>query len=189
MELVSHVYTFLGDEDVFASLSVGRLVKESILHSYRDATSGRSFNALCTDAFVREVLYPCYNLQSLHLAGCMAVSNQTVCAIAQNNPQLAHVDLSGCKRITDVAVQALARNCRQLSSLKLCSCEISDAALMILDQECANLQRLDITGCKSVSYPSCIAIACRCKEFYCNTANMAGAGEYPHVSSLEASGI
>jgi len=128
------------------------------------------------------------DLVALNLAGCRHLSDHSVCTVARQAPGLAEVDLSNCTAITDRAVQALVRGCSKLSSLKLQNCRISDAALIVLGNECCHLSSVDITGCRGVTYPACVSVACRCTQFICDADAMAGAGEYPHVTSLTASG-
>lgn len=147
----------------------------SFLHLLTDG-SDRGFGFEGLLALARDISA----LTALHLDGCFQVSTRVLTALSKARVELRELGLAGCPRLTVEGLDSLAgANAHTLEKLNLASCGdcISDAAVVAIArgaprlrqlvlrdcerwgqvgaraiaQNCRWLERLDCTGCRSVS--------------------------------------
>ena len=70
-------------------------------------------------------LQGCADIATLHLAGCRGVTDAGLSALAEHSKKLVHLDLNACVLVTNEGLVSLA--------------------------ELSELQRLNLSGCRSVS--------------------------------------
>lgn len=62
-----------------------------------------------SDASIRNIAVRCTNLKQLCVSKCAELSDNTLIALANNNPQLSTLEVAGCHQFTDTGFLALGR--------------------------------------------------------------------------------
>lgn len=62
-----------------------------------------------SDVSIRNIAVRCTNLKQLCVSKCAELSDNTLIALANNNPLLSTLEVAGCHQFTDTGFQALGR--------------------------------------------------------------------------------
>ncbi|XP_022086749.1 F-box/LRR-repeat protein 4-like [Acanthaster planci] len=112
-----------------------------------DLTACNHLTDICVSHAVR---FPC--LHSLTLSLCSNITDQSLAALAANNPNLVELLIGHCHQVTDAGLKVLVQRRRGLRSLDVCGCEkVTDATLLALGQYTKHLQHLNISQCGGVT--------------------------------------
>lgn len=107
----------------------------------------------------------CLHLHSFHVSNCKVdISDDSIIELATAAPNLTSLNVCGIKNLSDKAVYCLANCCPNLQELYASWCPISDAAFSYLAQRCAELAVLNLSGCRHIGTPSCVALATYCHK-------------------------
>ncbi|XP_067652514.1 F-box and leucine-rich repeat protein 13-like [Haliotis asinina] len=91
-------------------------------------------------------------LKSLSLGMVHGMTNESLVAIARNNPSLEDVRVNQCIKITDAAVEALTSKCPRLSHLDVSSCDrLTNHTLYYVQTNCQRLRHLDVSFCSGLT--------------------------------------
>ncbi|XP_071092180.1 F-box/LRR-repeat protein 14-like [Haliotis cracherodii] len=91
-------------------------------------------------------------LRSLSLGMVHGMTNESIFAIARNNPSLEDVHLNQCIKITDAAVEALTSKCPRLAHLDVSSCDrLTNHTLYYVQTNCQRLRHLDVSYCSGMT--------------------------------------
>ncbi|XP_046547258.1 SCF E3 ubiquitin ligase complex F-box protein grrA-like [Haliotis rubra] len=127
----------------------GELYSLSNLSGLRtlDLTSCSKF----TDLGLKEAI-KFKELKSLSLGMVHGMTNESLVAIARNNPSLEEVHLNQCINITDAAVEALTSKCPRLAHLDVSSCDrLTNHTLYYVETNCHRLRHLDVSYCSGLT--------------------------------------
>jgi len=93
----------------------------------------------------------CPELLTISLRHCGQISDDGLGWLAEDCPKLEVLNLMGCADISDVGCLALARHCPALQSVNLSGCNISDAAVVQLADQCRDLMAVDVSRCSQIT--------------------------------------
>ena len=80
------------------------------------------------------------------------VTNKSVTALANNNPNLRFIVLDECNYVTDASIIKIAEKCSHLERISMNSCwQISDHALVKLAESCPKLQHVSLVDCYNIT--------------------------------------
>ena len=80
------------------------------------------------------------------------VTNKSVTALANNNPNLRFIVLDECNYVTDASIIKIAEKCSHLERISMNSCwQISDHALVKLAERCPKLQHVSLVDCYNIT--------------------------------------
>jgi len=103
----------------------------------------------------------CIRSFGINLDGCVGITDEGVCALVKGCP-LKKISLVGCN-ITDASVIALVENCEGLTRINLGSCpNITDASVIALADNCPGLRAIGLYGCTLITDASVMALAEHC---------------------------
>ncbi len=68
----------------------------------------------------------CAHLESLALADCVHVGDNSVLEISTYKQNIKYLDLNGCKKISDNSIRSLANFCSKLEYLNLKGTSVTD---------------------------------------------------------------
>lgn len=97
-----------------------------------------------------------YSLSQLSLAGCTALTDRALVAIARMCPNLRSLSLAGCSQsgLTSGGLAYLALHCTQLEQVRLGGCsQLTSTAVLALAENCPQLQVLTLVRCGRVRSP------------------------------------
>jgi len=99
------------------------------------------------------------NLQHLSLAlNPSRLTDDGVSRAVRFIKRVRYLDFSGCTQLSRMLPSAVARHCQYLEGLSFASvADIGDDQLRCLIMKCANLMRLDISGCQAISEEGLLA--------------------------------
>ena len=110
----------------------------------------RGFAKLGADE-VRQLCERCQGIQSLSLAHCKLVDDETIRCVTREL-WLEHLDVSYCPKLTDDALDAIAQGCGGLLTLNLSWCrKATQQGITGAVSSCSWLNRLWVTGCDNLS--------------------------------------
>jgi Leucine-rich repeat (LRR) protein len=103
------------------------------------------------DALLKNLVSNCTKLDSLNLAYCSDVTDDSLVELAKTCPKIQELVLWGCYNTTNVTLEALAANCKSIRSLSLKCCKkISDAGLIHM-QALTQLEDVNLTYCRNIT--------------------------------------
>jgi F-box/leucine-rich repeat protein 14 len=103
------------------------------------------------DSLMKILLSNCKNLESMNLAYCSDLTDDSLVELARANPSLNRLVLWGCYNTTNTTLEALAASCKSMKSLNLKCCKkISDAGLMMLTTM-TELEEVNLTYCRNIT--------------------------------------
>jgi F-box/leucine-rich repeat protein 2/20 len=139
-----------------------------------------------TDGGLLWVSDGCPRLHTLRLAGCPAVGDRGVCALARN-AALACIVLDGCAGVSDAGVATLARQCPLLELGLACGLrELTPFSLRSLVEARGGttLTALDVGGNPGLDAPACVqALSGRCPRL--RRVTLRGCANTVNVGSLD----
>jgi hypothetical protein len=101
----------------------------------------------------------CPSLTHVYLARCEAITEASLCLLAQRLRHLIELNLRGTQA-TDAVIIALARNCTQLELLNLLDCQqFSSAAFAQLANACKKLRDVNLQSCKQLTDEAVTALS------------------------------
>lgn len=103
-----------------------------------------------TDAGILHVSTHCRALELVDFFRCASLTEQCLTHL-HTCSTLKSVLLKKCTFVSDAGVIALVPHLPQLTKLDLNSCNITDASLQAIAENCANLRELDVCICHSVN--------------------------------------
>ena len=110
------------------------------------------YNNYVTDAVLEAISNNNYaTIDTLFIAGCVAVTDVGIENIAQKCTKLQRINLAGLEEITDLAVDQLAKRCLLLEELNLRGTSVGDLEMYSIAQYCKSLVKLDIGDCPNVT--------------------------------------
>jgi hypothetical protein len=104
------------------------------------------------EVFSRCVSKGLLNLKRLSMVGCKQASSEAMVAVFKNCQLLEEIVLTDCgPNINTPVLQAMGNNCRYVKSLDLARCENIRGAGVAAISQLENLEKLDLSGCKSLT--------------------------------------
>ncbi|KAL2506733.1 F-box/LRR-repeat protein 4 [Abeliophyllum distichum] len=128
----------------------------SRLQSIRKILHKVENDALC------EIGLGCKDLQSLNLADCSGIGDESICGIAKGCKNLKRLHISRCPEVGTKGIITVGQVCRSLTDLTLKSCNrVGDLALISVRQ-CCSLLHLNVNDCNRIGDAGIIAISRGC---------------------------
>ncbi|CAM9603609.1 unnamed protein product, partial [Laminaria digitata] len=97
----------------------------------------------------------CHELETVSLARCPKLGDEELKELGAGCRRLTKLDLRDCNQVSDTGLLEVARRCSALTALDLSRSElpfkVGDVTLLALGEGCPGLQRLDMTGCDTVT--------------------------------------
>ena len=100
------------------------------------------------------------SLRELNLNACREISDKTIVEVANNsNRNLTRIELYWNCRVNDFCIKKLAKMCADLQFVNLSGCKyVSDAAIKVLVDTCPNIYHLNLTRLPKLTDAGLIAI-------------------------------
>lgn len=93
-----------------------------------------------------------HDLKKVDLSQFNNINDSHLRKLAENCPNLQHVNLGRCWRVTDEGLKNLANNCHKLQHIDVTECEfVTDEGLKSLADKCTKLQQINCEYCGGVS--------------------------------------
>ena len=91
------------------------------------------------------------DLEYLALDECELITGKCLKVVADKCPQLYHISLDGCYQVNDPSMVKIASNCHKLSYVSISLCLVKDSTLAKLGAHCPDLAFLNLFGCSYLS--------------------------------------
>jgi hypothetical protein len=90
------------------------------------------------------------HLITLHLVDCFRITDEGMCVVAENCPNLNNLDLSGCDNITYKTIRHLAKYSKNLTELDVSECVGIDDTAFCYITHMRNINILNVAECNSI---------------------------------------
>jgi len=90
-------------------------------------------------------------LASLACRRCNNITETGITELVRGCPQITTLDFTYCDWVTDASVTRLSSEFTQLTALNLCGCDITDASIHVLLNECPQITTLGFSRCNKIT--------------------------------------
>ena len=91
------------------------------------------------------------DLEYLALDECELITGKCLKVVADKCPHLNHISLDGCYQVNDPSMVKIASNCHKLCYVSISLCLVKDSTLVKLGAHCPDLAFLNLFGCSYLS--------------------------------------
>ena len=124
--------------DKITNISISKIAKYCL--GLQQLSIGHCYNV--NDKSIIQIAIKCTGLRLLDVMGCTRITDDSMIAIANTSPLL---NTDSCYNITDTSINKIAI-CTSLQSLNVCGCNVTNAGIIKIAQQCTGLQLLHIGG-------------------------------------------
>ncbi len=104
-----------------------------------------------TDQVVEEICEANSRIIKLNLTSCKKISDFSLVVVGNQCKELQSISFGGCENVRHVGLRSLAMNCRLLRSIDFVGYDIDDPGLRIIAASLDKLEDLFLTGCSSIT--------------------------------------
>jgi hypothetical protein len=102
----------------------------------------------------------CKHLSTVYLNGLFDCTNSAIIALA--GCPLKEIYMSGCTNISDAAIVVLANQCPHLTGISLAHCNVTSTSVYALANRCPELTVIYLVECTNVTSNAIVALAAGC---------------------------
>ena len=165
-QFLAHLGSNMKSLDLSELSAVSDSIVEELGNIYPNLISVCFSHCKLTDQCVKTFCSKCKMLQSVNLAGCQDISDDSIITLSTTCASLKRVQLEWCVKLTEKSLDTLVTNCGHLTTVDMSQCAIKHLPFGILSH--LSLQELKVEGCTALKCPP-LDVAIKglgyCREF------------------------